>query len=170
LPETSHDNLVIMNNTLIDNGKQISGVGTKAPGGQLVNNVLLSLTTGSADVDSSTLTGMTARNNYFSRGNPGGGLSHSGNRYSGVALSRMSGWRTIDTIDDVDWEDFASTAGSATVGSGADLPMTLVDAVTDCNLDFNGQPFQIPVDMGALRFALVAFKVPKAPVGVYAHP
>jgi hypothetical protein len=170
LPETSHDNLLIMNNTLIDNGKQISGLATPAPGGKLVNNVLLSLTSGTADVDVSTLSGLVARSNYFSRGNPGGGLSHSTNRYSGIALGRMTGWRTINSIDDVDWSDFASVSGSTTIGSGDDEPLRLASTVMDCNLDFNSQPFLVPMDMGALRYSLVAYKVPKAPVGVYAHP
>ena len=101
------------NNTLIDNGRQISGLGTTAPGGLLANNVLLSLSTGTADVDSSNLSGITARNNYFSKGDPGGELSHAGNRYDGIALRKRSGWRAIDSIDDVDWEDFASIAGSS---------------------------------------------------------
>ncbi len=113
LPETSHDNLVVANNTLIDNGRQISGLGTAARGGVLANNVMLSLSTGTADVDSAKLSGMTARNNYFSKGDPGGELRHAGNRYDGIALKKSSGWRTIDSIDDVDWDDLRTIAGSA---------------------------------------------------------
>lgn len=112
LPQTSLDNLSVTNNTLIDNDRQISGLSTAAPGGLLANNVLLSLSSGTADVDSSKLSGMTARNNYFSQGDPGGDLSNDGNRYGGIALSKTTGWRTIDSLDGVDWEKFASIADS----------------------------------------------------------
>jgi len=122
LEETSHDNLIVSNNTLIDNRWQISGLTKAAAGGLLVDNVLLSLSDGTADVDSSSLSGITARNNYFSQGDPGGELSHPGNRYDGVVLSKMSGWRTIDSIDDVTWEDLASIVGSAPVDSANDEP------------------------------------------------
>ena len=112
LPNTSFDNLSVTNNTLIDNDRQLSGLGTAAPGGLLANNVLCSLSKGTADVDSSKLSGMTARNNYFSQGDPGADLSNAGNRYSGIALSKTTGWRTIDSIDGVDWKKFASIADS----------------------------------------------------------
>lgn len=112
LPNTSFDNLSVTNNTLIDNDRQMSGLGTAAPGGLLANNVLCSLSKGTADVDSSKLSGMTARNNYFSQGDPGADLSHDGNRYGGIALSKTTGWRTIDSIDGVDWKKFASIADS----------------------------------------------------------
>jgi Right handed beta helix region len=122
LEETSHDNLIVSNNTLIDNRWQISGLTKAAAGGLLVDNVLLSLSDGTGDVDSSNLSGITARNNYFSQGDPGGELSHPGNRYNGIVLSKMSGWRTIDSIDDVTWEDVASIVGSAPVDSANDEP------------------------------------------------
>ena len=112
LPDTSLDNLRVTNNTLIDNNRQISGLSTAAPGGLLANNVLCSLSTGTADVDSSKLSGITARSNYFSQGDPGGDLSNDSNRYGGIALSKTTGWRKIDSIDGVDWEHFASIADS----------------------------------------------------------
>ena len=113
LPQTSLDNLIVTDNTLIDNDRQISGLGTAAPGGVLANNVLCSLSSGTADVDSSKLSGITARNNYFSQGDPGDDLSNDGNRYGGIALSKTTGWRTINSIDGVDWKHFASIADSA---------------------------------------------------------
>ena len=113
LPNTSFDNLSVTNNTLIDNDRQMSGLGTAAPGGLLANNVLCSLSKGTADVDSSKLSGMTARNNYFSQGDPGADLSNASNRYGGIALSKTTGWRTIDSIDGVDWKKFASIADSS---------------------------------------------------------
>jgi hypothetical protein len=121
-PETSHDNLIVRNNTLIDNGRQISGLGTPAPGGLLADNVLLSLSDGTADVDSSKLSGLRARNNNFSQGDPGGELRHAGNRYEVSTLRTTTDWRTIDSIDDVDWDELASIAGSSIVADGADAP------------------------------------------------
>ena len=92
--------------------RQISGLGTKAPGGLLADNVLLSLSKGTSDVDSEKLSGLTARNNYFSQGDPGGDLGHAGNRREGIAV-RKTGWRSIDSIDDVDWDELARLARSS---------------------------------------------------------
>jgi hypothetical protein len=121
VPHASHDNLIVTGNTLIDNGRQISGLRTAARGGLLADNVLLSVSDGTADVDSSKLAGMTARNNYFSRGDPGGELRDSGNRYGGSALGEKKDWRRIESFDDVDWAELARIAGAATVRS-ADAP------------------------------------------------
>jgi hypothetical protein len=170
LPETSHGSLIVANNTLIDNGRQIAGLSAPAPNGMLVNNMLLSLSAGTSDIDSSNLNGITARNNYFSQGNPGGGLSHSQNLYDGAALHKMAGWSAIYAIDDVSWEDFASVAGSSTVGSGDNEPMQMALIGNDLNLDFNELPFATPMDMGALRYSAIAHKVPKAPSDVHGTP
>jgi len=112
-PHASHDNLIIAGNTLIDNDRQIAGLDKKAPGGLLADNVLLSLSKGTVDVNSAKLSGLTARNNYFSQGDPGGELSHAGNRHEGIAL-RKEGWRKFDSIDDVDWEELERIARSST--------------------------------------------------------
>jgi hypothetical protein len=112
-PQASHDNLIITSNTLIDNDRQIGGLDKKAPGGLLADNVFLSVSEGTVDVNSAKLSGLTARNNYFSRGDPGGELSHAGNRHDGIAL-RKEGWRKIDSIDDVDWEELKRIARSPT--------------------------------------------------------
>jgi hypothetical protein len=117
-PQASHDNLIVTSNILIDNDRQIRGLGTKAPGGLLADNVLLSISDGTKDVDSAKLSGLTARNNYFSRGDPGGGLSHAGNRRDGIAL-RKTDWRDIRTIDDVDWEELERIARTSNLGGYA---------------------------------------------------
>jgi len=104
-PQASHDNLIITSNTLIDNDRQIGGLDKKAPGGMLADNVLLSVSKGTVDVNSAKLSGLTARNNYFSRGDPGGALRHPGNRYDGNALGKKQHWREVNSIDDVDWDD-----------------------------------------------------------------
>ena len=116
-PQASHDNLIVTSNTLIDNDRQIAGLDKKAPGGLLADNVLLSVSKGTVDVNSAKLSGLTARNNYFSRGDPGGELSHAGNRHDGIAL-RKTGWRQIDSIDDVDWEELKRIVRSSDAGRG----------------------------------------------------
>jgi hypothetical protein len=117
-PHASHDNLIVRGNTLIDNDRQLRGLDAKAPGGLLVDNVLLSVSKGTADVDSAKLAGgLTARNNYFSRGDPGGELRHAGNRHDGIALRKTS-WRNVDSIDDVDWEELERIARSSRVSGG----------------------------------------------------
>jgi hypothetical protein len=113
-PQASHDNLIITSNTLIDNDRQMSGLGTKAPGGLLADNVLISISKGTRDVDTSKLYGLTARHNYFSQGDPGGALSHADNGRD-FALRKRSGWRSIASIDDVDWEELARIARSSRV-------------------------------------------------------
>jgi hypothetical protein len=109
-PQSAHDNLIVSNNTLIDNGRQISGLGAAAPGSLLADNVLLSVSAGTSDVDSSKLSGMTARNNYFSKGDPGGALRHAGNRYDGNPMSKRKDWRKINSIEDVDWDELERMA------------------------------------------------------------
>ena len=173
LPGSSHDNLLILNNTLIDNTQQISGIhAPPAPGGKIYNNVLLSLSPGTVDVDMANLTGIVARNNYFSQGDPGGTLSHSGNRYDGIALSRMSNWRALGSLEDVRWQDFASMAGSSTIASGDDEPLGISSASDSFNLDFNEQPYVSPMDMGGIRHgqAQQQPKAPRPPTNVYSSP
>jgi hypothetical protein len=116
-PQASHDNLIVTSNILIDNDRQVRGLDKKAPGGLLADNVLLSVSDGTKDVDSAKLSGLTARNNYFSRGDPGGELSHAGNRHAGIAL-RKTDWRDIRSIDDVDWEELERIARSSKLGGG----------------------------------------------------
>ena len=114
-PQASHDNLILRGNTLIDNDRQMAGLGTHASGGVFADNVLLSVSKGTVDVDSAKLAGLRARNNYFSRGDPGGELSHADNRYDGIAL-RKTDWRKIHSIDDVDWDELARIARSSSSG------------------------------------------------------
>jgi hypothetical protein len=76
--------------------------------------VLISISKGTRDVDTSKLYGLTARHNYFSQGDPGGALSHADNGRD-FALRKRSGWRSIASIDDVDWEELARIARSSRV-------------------------------------------------------
>ena len=116
-PHASHDNLVVTGNVLIDNDRQLRGLDKKAPGGLLADNVLLSFSDGTGDVDSTKLSGLRARNNHFSRGEPGGELGHAAKPHHGIAV-RKTGWRNIDSIEDVDWDELARIARSAKAGGG----------------------------------------------------
>jgi hypothetical protein len=170
LPETSFDGLLIFNNTLVDNGTQLTARSMPKPGAKFLNNILLSVSPGSRDVDTSELAGMTARSNYFSRGNPGGDLAHAGNRYQGLALVRSTGWRLFSAIAPGTWRDFSLANGSAGIGAGDDEPGGLSQGNDRFDLDFNGLPHNVPMDMGALHFTTREIRKPKTPTEVKARP
>lgn len=162
---TSFDNILIYNNTLVDNEVQFFTRDKPMPGSIFANNILYSGSPGTVDVQGPAK-GLTARNNYFSQGDPGGPFSHPGNVYEGLELSRMSGWRSISEGDEVSWRDFEPTKASATNGAGieADLiPGSLKDQVSN---DFNGKPHNDPLDLGALRAKTGSGKVPKSPTAL----
>ena len=71
MPESSFDGMLIYNNTLVDNNTQVAMSATPKPGAKFSNNILLSLSSGTRDVDGTNLGGMVAKNNYFSQGDPG---------------------------------------------------------------------------------------------------
>jgi hypothetical protein len=154
LPQSSFDGLLIFNNTLVDNNTQLSTMGRPIPSGKLVNNILLSLSSGTQDIAGETkLQGMVAKNNYFSGGNPGGDFSHAGNRYSGLTLAKMSGWRAVTNRDQVTWRDFVLARGTSAIGAGDDEPRRMSDSANDYNLDHNTAHHGAPMDMGGLTFA-----------------
>ncbi|HEX6994506.1 MAG TPA: right-handed parallel beta-helix repeat-containing protein [Gammaproteobacteria bacterium] len=172
LPESSFDKAEVYNNTLVDNNVQFDAGRRPKPNGKFVNNILLSLSDGTRDVAGSSLHGMTARNNYFSQGDPGGDFSHSSNVYEGLTLARMSGWRALDKVDAVTWKDFLPMASSSTIGAGDSSILSLATAKNAFDRDFNAEPHNDPIDIGALRFAPETGgpKVPKPPAAVTARP
>ena len=97
--------MLIYNNTLVDNDTR-SRWSKPKPGSKLINNILLRLSSGTQDVDQTGLDGMVARNNYFGQGNPGGDYAHAGNRFTGLRIAKMSGWRALTSLDQVSWRDF----------------------------------------------------------------
>src|SRR5690606_29791853 len=105
LASTRFDNTLVYNNTLVDNERQMFTHGKPLPGSIIANNILMSVTSGTVDV-AGDFPNVTARNNYFSQGDPGGNLSHASNRYTGLKLARMSGWRSINDPNQVSWQDF----------------------------------------------------------------
>src|SRR5690606_3909486 len=102
---TSFDNILIYNNTLVDNEVQFFTRDKPMSGSIFANNILCSGSPGTVDAHGPAK-GLTARNNDFSQGDPGGPFSHPGNVYEGLELSRMSGWRSISEGDEVSWRDF----------------------------------------------------------------
>jgi len=163
LSVTSFDGTLIFNNTLVDNETQVS-VGAKLmPNSRFVNNILLSLSSGMRDVSGTSLGGMTAKNNYFSQGDPGGNYTNSGNRFSGLTLAKMSGWRSVSSREQVTWRDFDVQGGSTVIGNGDDEPRRMATTSDTFQLDYNKYDHNEPMDMGGLRFGKIVVKQPAAP-------
>jgi hypothetical protein len=170
LEQSTFDDVMILNNTLVDNGTQVSLQVKPKPGGKFINNILLSLHTSARDVDKNALAGMTARNNYFSQGDPGGDYSHADNKYDGLTLARMTGWRSFNGQDELTWLDFAIQKGSSVIGGGDDEPRLMSQGDDTFHLDFDGQEHNAPMDMGALRFSERMRKTPKRPTDIRGAP
>jgi hypothetical protein len=166
LAETSYDGVMIYNNTFVDNNIQVSMNAKPKPGAQFVNNILLSLSSGTRDVEGTNLNGMTARNNYFAQGNPGGDYVHSGNRYTGLTLAKMSGWRAVTNRDQITWRDFVVMSGSSVIGAGDSTPATTSTSAQNYQLDHNTAEHSRPMDMGGLTFATPMQRRPMAPTSL----
>jgi hypothetical protein len=166
LPETSYDGVMIYNNTFVDNNTQVSMNNKPKPGAQFMNNILLSLSSGTKDVEGTELNGMTAKNNYFSQGNPGGGYVHSGNRFTGLTIAKMSGWRAVTNRDQITWRDFVVASGSSVIGAGDDQPASTATAAQNFQLDYNSAEHSRPMDMGGLTFATPTTRRPMAPTSL----
>jgi parallel beta-helix repeat protein len=170
LEQSSFDNAMVFNNTFVDNGTQVTMEQKPKPGASFVNNIVLSLSPGTRDVDRTTLGGMIARNNYFGNGDPGGDYSHASNRYTGLTLARMSDWRTFRDANQLTWNDFLVLSGSSVIGAGGDVLQTLSLGDNTFNLDFNRQPHNTPMDIGALSFSELDINTPKKPRELVATP
>ncbi len=166
LPESSFDGSLVYNNTLVDNNVQFATLGKPIPNSKLVNNILLSISSGTKDVSGLDLRGMVAKNNYFSQGDPGGDYSHSGNRYTGVALNKMSGWRAITSRTQVTWRDFVLAPGATAIAAGDEEPRATSTAAQNYNLDHNSASHNKPMDMGGLTFATDDVAQPMPPTGL----
>jgi hypothetical protein len=166
LAESSFDGLLIYNNTLVDNNIQVFVMPKPKPGAQFMNNILLSLSSGTRDVEGTALGGMVAKNNYFSQGNPGGDYVNAGNRFAGLKITKMSGWRTLTSIDQVNWRDFVLSSGSTGIAAGDDEPRRSSDTTNNFALDYNTAEHSTPMDMGGLTFATPAGPRPMAPTAL----
>jgi parallel beta-helix repeat protein len=163
LATSTFDGTLIFNNTLVDNDTQMTlQSGRPRPSSRFINNILLSLSSGTRDVNGTDLGGMVAKNNYFSQGNPGGGYTQTGNRYSGLQLERMSGWRQIVSSDEVTWRDFTVIDGSTVIAAGDEEPRQMAEGDDTFQLDHNVAAHNAPMDMGAVRF-VTAIKLPSPP-------
>jgi hypothetical protein len=158
----------MLNNTLVDNEVQFTGYSGPALDAYFANNILLSMSGETQDILETRVNGLVARNNYFSHGNPGGGYSHSRNRYQGAQLGRMAGWRTITSPSQISDRDFLPSRSSSTNGAGDATLLGTVSTRTVSTLslstssststassdllriDYNGDLHQTPPDMGGL--------------------
>jgi hypothetical protein len=82
----------------------------------------------------------------------------------------MAGWRSIDSVDDLSWVDFAIASGSSVIGNGDGEPLQLALGDSGLGLDFNAQPHNVPMDLGAIRFSDVFAKTPKTPTDMAGVP
>jgi hypothetical protein len=166
LPETSYDDVLVYNNTFVDNNIQVQMQAVPKPGSKFVNNILLSLSSGTRDVMGTNLNGMTAKNNYFSQGDPGGGYAHAGNRFTGLRLAKMSGWRAVTSRDQITWRDFVVMSGSSVIGAGDIEPANAATNANNYSLDFNAAEHSRPMDMGGLTFGTPTRRRPTPPVAL----
>jgi hypothetical protein len=169
-PATTYDDVLVFNNTFVDNDTQLTVRGKPAPGAKFINNILLSVSPGTRDTDKTSLGGMIAKSNYFSRGNPGGDLADIGNRYQGLALVRSTGWRSFSTVNPLMWRDFSLVRGSVGVGVGDEEPARMAGDDDKFDLDYNGLAHNAPMDFGALHFSSSAISKPKKPTQFAARP
>ena len=163
LAETSFDGTLIYNNTLVDNNTQVAMSASPKPSAKFLNNILLSLSSGTRDVEGTNLNGMAARNNYFSQGSPGGNYVHAGNRFTGLTIAKMSGWRAVTNRDQITWRDFVVAGGSSVLGAGDDEPVRTSTSAQNYQLDHNTAEHRQPMDMGGLTFATPVKRRPMAP-------
>ena len=168
--QSTFDDVLVFNNTLVDNETQLALRDKPKPGGKLINNILLSISPDTADIDGAALAGMMARANYLSRGDPGGDFSDALCLHAGLTLTRTSGWRTVNDASAIKWQDFAIGAGSAVIGAGDQEPRAMSQGANTYDIDFNGLPHNTAMDLGALRFSATPVKRPKKPVRVGATP
>lgn len=166
LAESSFNDVLVYNNTLVDNNIQLYVMNKPHPGAKLMNNILLSLSSGTKDVEGTALGGMLAKNNYFSQGNPGGDYVNAGNRFTGLKIAKMSGWRALTSIDQVSWRDFVQSSGSAGIGAGDDEPRRTSNTTNNFALDYNTAEHSTPMDMGGLTFATPTGPRPMAPTAL----
>jgi hypothetical protein len=166
LSNSSFDGTLIYNNTFVDNNTQVVMSSKPKPGAKFINNILLSLSSGTKDVEGTALGGMVGRNNYFSQGNPGGDYVHAGNRFTGLTIAKMSGWRAVTSQAQISWRDFVITSGSTVIGAGDDEPRRTADAANDYALDYNVAEHSAPMDMGGLTFSTPVSSRPMAPAAL----
>jgi hypothetical protein len=166
LAESTFDDMVIYNNTFVDNNTQVVSSTRPKPGAKFYNNILLSLSGGTSDVEGTNLNGMVAKNNYFSQGDPGGGYTHSGNRFTGLKLAKMSGWRAMTSLDQITWRDFVVVGGSTVIAAGDDEPRRTATNAQNYQLDHNAAEHQQPMDMGGLTYSTPTTRRPLPPTSL----
>jgi len=166
LAESTYDGVLIYNNTFVDNNVQVSMNTKPKPGAKFLNNILLSISSGTRDVEGTNLNGMLAKSNYFSQGNPGGDYVHVGNRFTGLRIAKMSGWRAVTNRDQINWRDFVVASGSSVLGAGDDEPSRTATSAHDYQLDHNAAEHGRPMDMGGLTFATPVSRRPMPPTAL----
>ena len=142
----AYTNVRVFNNTLVDNRQQLTLGGQRASHFIVRNNIFLSLSPETLDVDGSNY-GMTFDTNYWSQGKPptvgSDPLSSADDLTAGADLARMTGWRSITDVHSIDAASFAPTRASATLGRGSAQGLFFA-------ADYFGAALHQPLDLGAI--------------------
>jgi parallel beta-helix repeat protein len=168
--QSTFDDVVIFNNTFVENETQLVLREKPKSGAKFVNNILLSIGSDNRDVDRTSAAGLVARSNYFSRGSPGGDFNATNNVVTGLVLARMSGWRAVNQASEISWRDFEIRAGSRGIGSGDEEPRSMSQGDNTYDRDYNSLPHNNAMDLGALHFSETPVTTPKKPVQIRATP
>jgi hypothetical protein len=168
--QSTFDDVVVFNNTFVENETQLVLRDKPKSGAKFVNNILLSISSDNRDVDRTSTAGLVARSNYFSRGAPGGDFNASNDVITGLSLVRMSGWRAVNQANEISWHDFQIRAGSRGIGAGDDEPRAMSQGDNTYDRDYNGLPHNNAMDLGALHFSETPITTPKKPVEIRARP
>lgn len=119
-PSSMYSNIVVSNNTFIDNKAQIALLNTATGGGNVVaNNIFISTDSRSRNVGGTqSAGGFSFHSNYWSD-RPGSVAQGSGDVIGGTRLAKMSGWRDITAWNQVTYKDFVPSDSSSVWGSGS---------------------------------------------------
>jgi len=170
LPESTFDDVMVFNNTFVENETQLVLRDKPKSGSKFLNNILLSIGDDNRDVDRTSTDGMVARSNYFSRGTPGGDITAPNNVITGLSLARMTGWRAVNQAGEIDWQDFQIRGGSRGIGAGDSEPRSMSQGDNRYDHDYNDLPHNSAMDLGGLHYSDRPIKTPKKPDQIRATP
>jgi hypothetical protein len=143
-PQATVRNAVIAHNTFVDNGVQFWIANDKLLNVEVANNIFVSNGGNDDFKEPGKADPIRFVSNYWSQGRPNAALVGSGDVYSGLSLSKTSGWDRISSHTSIDWRDFLPMPGSKTIGAASrDIGVAPTG-------DYNGTPMNRPPDIGAL--------------------
>lgn len=162
---TNYSNVIIANNTLVDNDVQLAIFQDRFSGGGniIANNIFLSLSSGVEDHKGINVSsGLKFVSNYWGNKPSKSFLSSSSDVIGGAQLSKMSGWRSISSISAVTAQDFTPLSSSSTIGEGASSISSSTGDATDF---FQNALAGSKIDLGAIQNSSTGQVSPPSPPG-----